>query len=134
MPQHTGSCLCGGVTYVVQGDLPLIQVCHCKQCRKANGSAFACAIPIDSANFTLQSGGDLLKSYESTPGKLRKFCGRCGSPIYSQRTAMPDKLRLRAGVLDGDIQTRPGFHFYVDSKADWDTINDELPQYPEQAP
>ncbi|WP_290537184.1 hypothetical protein [Alcanivorax sp.] len=36
---YTGSCLCGGVTFEIAGELAPIQVCHCQQCRKAQGTA-----------------------------------------------------------------------------------------------
>ena len=36
---RTGGCLCGAVRYEVTGPLAPIQLCHCGQCRKAQGSA-----------------------------------------------------------------------------------------------
>ena len=36
----TGRCLCGGVRYTVSGDLAPIQICHCAQCRAAQGTPF----------------------------------------------------------------------------------------------
>lgn len=44
-----GSCLCGGICYEYDGEIEEISVCHCSQCRKAQGSAFAAVSPIDSA-------------------------------------------------------------------------------------
>jgi hypothetical protein len=35
------------------------------------------------------------------------------------------------GAFDDDPGIRPQFHTYVDSRAAWDTITDELPQYGE---
>ncbi len=31
----SGSCLCGGVRFRIEGGLAPTQVCHCGQCRKA---------------------------------------------------------------------------------------------------
>lgn len=36
-----GSCLCGEIRYVTDGDIVGINYCHCVQCRKASGTAFA---------------------------------------------------------------------------------------------
>ncbi|HGG64526.1 MAG TPA: GFA family protein, partial [Rhodobacteraceae bacterium] len=33
----TGGCLCGAVTYVVNGPLRDVIACHCTQCRKSSG-------------------------------------------------------------------------------------------------
>jgi hypothetical protein len=35
------------------------------------------------------------------------------------------------GAFDDDPGIRPQFHTYVGSRAPWDTIADDLPQYPE---
>ena len=128
---HTGSCLCGGVQFEVTGDLAPIQVCHCSQCRKAHGTPFATNMPIPASTFVLTRGRELLKDFESSPGKVRYFCGRCGSPIYSRKDTLPDVVRLRAGLLNGPLAVRPAFHFHVASKANWWRIDDDLPQFKE---
>ena len=133
----TGSCLCGGIRFRIDdGAPPLqpIQVCHCTQCRKAQGGPFATNIPVDAAAFTLQDEEGLLRGYESSPGKERLFCSRCGSPVLSRRTALPGLVRVRAGLIDGPLPVRPGWHFHVGSKADWWTIGDDLPRFEEAPP
>jgi hypothetical protein len=125
----TGSCLCGGVQFEIDGELAPIQVCHCQQCRKAQGGAFATNIPLPAERLRLRSGESLLRAYESSPGKRRWFCSHCGSPLYSRRDSQPGIVRLRAGLLDGDLATRPALHFFVADRCNWWTINDALPQY-----
>ncbi|MDX5330366.1 MAG: GFA family protein [Caulobacteraceae bacterium] len=131
---HTGGCLCGAVRYRVSGPLPPIQFCHCSQCRKAQGGAFAANIPVSEAALSIEDPQGRLTAFESSPGKLRVFCGACGSPIYSQTAAKPGIRRLRAGSLDAPVQARPGFHIFADSCADWWPILDTLPRYSERAP
>jgi hypothetical protein len=127
---HSGSCLCGGVSFRVAGPLESIQICHCGQCRKAQGSAFASNIPVKTGDFTLLGGMDLLRAFESSPGKERVFCSRCGSPIFSRRTEHPEVIRLRAGLLDEPVPSRPIAHFYVSARSSWWPILDALPQFP----
>jgi len=38
------------------------------------------------------------------------------------------------GTLDGDPGAKPAMHIFVDSKAAWWDINDDLPAYEEWAP
>jgi len=128
---YTGSCLCGGIKYEVHQALEPIQICHCIQCRKAQGSAIATNTPVLEANFRFVSGRDLLGSFESSPGKERCFCRNCGSPIYSKTVKRPGVVRIRAGTLDGALDTRPSAHFYVSHKANWFEISDDLPRFPE---
>lgn len=131
---HQGGCLCGGVRYEVNGPLEDIQLCHCSLCRRAQGSAFAANIPVDEARLRMISGEDLLTRFESSPGKLRIFCGRCGSPLMSQAAAKPGVVRLRAGTLDAPTGARLGFHIFADSHADWWALDDELPRFAERPP
>ena len=85
MVQYTGSCLCGGIQYQTRGDLAPVQICHCQACRKARGSALVTNIPVPVRQFSVITGEALLASYESSPGKARVFCSRCGSPILNRR-------------------------------------------------
>ena len=127
-----GSCLCGGIRYEIDGDLSPAMFCHCSKCRKSNGSAFALNAPIKSSDFKLLSGEHLLRSYASSEDAKRFFCETCGSPIYSKRMSMPEILRLRVGTLDDDIAIEKVSHIFVASKAAWDDIHDDLPQFAER--
>ena len=99
----TGSCLCARVRFRYTGPLGgvlgAVTVCHCVQCRKAQGYA-AGVVPAQAAGFAIIQGADLIREFESSPGKLRAFCGTCGSPLYSRLEHKPDVVRLRLGTLD----------------------------------
>ena len=130
----TGSCHCGAVQYEIHGELGPIVCCHCSQCRKSQGTAFATNSPIKSADFHCVSGEEALTKYPTSPEKIRAFCKNCGSPIYSQLIDKPETMRLRIGTLDTKIDAKPSAHIYVGSKAEWYEINDDLPRYEELEP
>lgn len=125
---NTGSCLCGKVLFQMEGTLAPIQICHCSQCRRAQGSAFACNIPVPESDVKFVQGNELLKSYESSPGKQRFFCSNCGSPIYSKTAKNPGVIRLRAGTLDEE-NLKLNCHIYFESKAKWFPVDDTLVKY-----
>lgn len=129
MNMYTGNCLCGGVQFSINEALAPIQVCHCKQCRQAQGTPFVTNIPVSASAFNITSGQALLKGYASSPGKQRVFCVDCGSPIYSARDNVPDTVRIRAGLINEPLDTRPAFHMYTGDKSNWWDISDDLPQY-----
>lgn len=131
---HAGGCLCGGIRVEIEGGLAPIQICHCRQCRKAQGGPFATNIPVPLSHFHLLKGRDLLREYESSPGKYRAFCSHCGAPVYSRRDSLPQVVRIRAGLLDGPLNTRPATHAWVESQADWWEIKDDLPRFPKGLP
>jgi len=128
-PQYSGSCLCGGVSFRIRSGLAPIQVCHCSQCRKAQGGPFATNIPIERSDFEFVSGESILSSYESSPGKTRFFCSRCGSPIYSAKASLPGVMRLRAGLFNEALPVRPAFQAHVDSACNWWRIDNDLPKF-----
>ena len=131
---HRGSCLCGGVRYEVSVPLSEVVMCHCGMCRKASGTAFATNAPIPEVAFRLTGGSEHLRGYESSPGKVRAFCSRCGSPIYSKSRKQPGVIRLRVGLLDTPVGRKPDFHFMTEFKADWFDVTDGLPQHAGYAP
>ncbi|MBL4584097.1 MAG: GFA family protein [Pseudomonadales bacterium] len=53
----TGSCLCGEVKFAIEGTLAPLQICHCGQCQKAQGSAFVTNTPVDESKLTFVAGG-----------------------------------------------------------------------------
>ena len=130
----TGSCLCGAVRYAITGRIGPVVYCHCSQCRKANGTAFAANANVRQTDIAFLAGRDRISEYESSPGKHRAFCARCGAPIYSRTAADPEHLRVRLGTLDEDPGRRPLAHCWVSSKAPWFDISDGLPQFPEGPP
>lgn len=126
---YSGNCLCGGIRFRIEAELEPIQVCHCSQCRKAQGTPFATNTPVAEAAFHFVGGAELLTFFESSPGKQRAFCSRCGSPIFSKRDSLPGVLRIRAGLLNEPLSVRPQAHFHTASKANWWAIEDGLPQF-----
>jgi hypothetical protein len=131
---YEGSCLCGSITYRVDGELSDFGYCHCRSCRKASGSAYGANAGVDRADVTLSDAGGYLREYESSPGTVRTFCSSCGSPIYAYLTTTPDVIRIRLGTLDTAFEKRARAHTFVSDKASWDVIEGELPRFDEWPP
>ena len=128
---YHGSCLCGKVTFSISGKIKDIVCCHCSRCRKAQGSAFATNANVETKNFNFLSGENNLSHYNSSSTQTKSFCKTCGSPILSKNSTSPDTVRIRLGTIETDISERPQAHVFVDSKANWEEISDNLPHYSE---
>lgn len=131
---YHGSCLCGGVKIQVSGEISDIIHCHCSLCRKSSGTAFATNGFVASEDFHINEGESLLGAYELQPGKKRHFCTRCASPVFSSNAQDPTRIRLRLGILDCDIDEKPGSHNFVTSRANWDSLYQDLPHYEAHEP
>lgn len=114
----TGSCLCGRVAYEVDAEITEIAHCHCETCRKAHGSAFSSIASVPSARFRWVRGEDTLSVFESSPGKVRRFCSSCGSQLVAERAGRP-VLMLRLGCLDTEVPGGEQWHIWRSDGASW---------------
>ena len=130
---HKGSCLCGSIRYVIDGELSDFGYCHCKSCRKASGSAHGANAGVQRDAVQFQDALGYLREFESSPGKKRAFCSQCGSPLYAYLSKTPGLIRIRLGSLDTPLHTTSKAHTFVRDKANWDVIEGALPQFDEWA-
>lgn len=125
----TGHCECGRVSYEIDGEINDLSHCHCSQCRRLHGAAFATFAGVSRQDFRYVSGAASLKSYASSADHDRVFCAECGSSILVAVDSEPNEFYVSMGTVDGDPTCPPAYHIYVGSKAPWHEINDDLPQY-----
>lgn len=123
-----GSCLCGAVKYAIDCEPKPMAHCHCRTCRKAHGAAFSTVMSVPPDLFKWEKGEIDLVSYESSPGKTRLFCGRCGSQLIARRA---DRVIVRAGSIDTPIAERPKAHIWRSDAAPWYDPTDQLPEFDE---
>jgi hypothetical protein len=62
-------------------------------------------------------------------GAVKAFCSVCGSSLFGGHWPHGRQVSIRMGAFDDDPGIAPQFHTYVGSKAPWDRIHDDLPQY-----
>jgi hypothetical protein len=132
-----GGCLCGGVKFEIDRAAGPFELCHCNRCRKVSGSAFLATIGVRRKEFRLTCGRELVNAYqapqlESPPPYRVCFCSMCGSCVPDPE-ADSDWLEIPAGLLDDDPHLRPDKHIFVELKADWFQISDQLPQLDKEA-
>ena len=84
-------------------------------------------------DFRWLSGQQLLSFYESSPGKRRHFCSKCGSQLIAEWVAKPAVI-VRMGCLDDDPGSRPVAHIWRSEGACWYEPDDVLPQLEEGRP
>lgn len=123
-----GNCLCGKVSYEYEGEIEEIAMCHCSQCREAQGGAFATNSPVDSGKLVF-SGHQYIKQFESNTNKVRAFCSACGSPLYSALKDLDGVKRLRVGTIKTSFSCDNKYHIFTASRAPWYTITDDYPQF-----
>jgi hypothetical protein len=125
---NKGRCLCGALAYELDGPFRAMIHCHCSMCRKHHGTGFATFVVGPIAGFRWISGEDRVRRYESSPNGVRTFCSVCGSagPLTLPKAGI---AVAPAAAFDGELGIKPQSHIFVGSKAPWDDITDDLPQF-----
>ena len=127
----TGGCLCGRVRYELTQGPFWAHNCHCSRCRKTRGASFASNLFVARDGLRFTQGEDHLQSYQPPDAErfTHVFCRHCGSTL-----PWVDESRGVAVVPMGSLNEHPGIapraNIFVDSKAPWFTITDDLPQHP----
>ena len=116
----SGCCLCGAVQYSVTTEVENFYFCHCEQCRKITGSAFAANILTKPVNVNWISGSENVKRFDYSGLRTftKVFCSNCGSglPFLNEKRSA---LVIPAGSLDHEPDIKPANNIFWDDKAQW---------------
>jgi hypothetical protein len=129
--KYLGSCLCGEVTFEIEGDFEKFYLCHCERCRKDTGSAHAANLFTSTAKLKWLSGQEKAKTFHfCSEGHIKCFCTNCGSALPNiQMDGI--LLVVPAGSIDSDIDIKPQGHIYYANKANWDNELEKVPKFEE---
>lgn len=123
-----GGCLCGSIRYSIDGKIGDANYCHCRDCRRANGSAFNVGVRVETSAFSLE--GRTLSSFTTSGDSggevARYFCRVCGSPVFSSSSRNDRLLHVRAGSLDDPDVVVPRYQIWTDSRVPWATPPPEI--------
>ncbi|MBV8888649.1 MAG: GFA family protein [Alphaproteobacteria bacterium] len=118
-----GGCACGAVRYRLTAAPMIVHACHCRDCQRLTGSAFAVNLWIERA--LVEASGAEPVAFPVPPGGSGKphdvfACARCSTHLWSKYHAAPgDTLLVRAGTLDDPAAVAPDVHIFTRSKLPW---------------
>ena len=118
----TGRCACGSVRYRLTGDPLFVHCCHCYQCQRETGGAFAVNALIESDRVIVEAGAPVpvTTPTESGKGQVIWRCPDCGIALWSNYAGFDELVRfVRAGTLDDTGRLVPDIHIYTASKQPW---------------
>jgi hypothetical protein len=133
MKYLTGSCLCRKVKIQVPDIFDWVGYCHCSECRKFSGSAFASAAGVDFEDFEITQGEEFVAHYHKSEDTDLGFCSNCGSSLFSKK--LETKIYyILLGILDDPPAQKPASHIFVGSKAPWYEITDDISKFDAMPP
>jgi hypothetical protein len=127
-----GGCACGDVRYALHISPLIVHACHCTDCRRLTGSAYAVNAWIEQ-EFVEQKSGTLCK-FERKGGSGSPhdvhFCSRCGTAVWSRYHRAPGTYWwVRVGTLDRPDLVSPDVHIWTRSKHPSVTLPDGVPVF-----
>lgn len=101
-----------------------VNCCHCRECQKISGSAFAINALIEANRLTIVTGEENLAAEEGTAR-----CAACNTLLWGEHPDFGRTKFLRVGTLDEGEKIAPSAHFFTRSKHPWVTIPDGVPAF-----
>lgn len=130
MPEISGSCNCGKVTYSANADPIFTFVCHCTTCQRTSGSAFGVLFGLPADALTV-SGATKTYGFVGDSGKPKhhRFCPECGSSLFNDGDVMPGVVVIFAGTLQDASWLKPSMQIYCESAQPWVSLGGEMPRF-----
>ena len=128
---HGGGCLCGKLRFTVDGPALYSCFCHCRSCQHASGGAYVPWATFDRETFVVTDGE--LAICHSSPGVTRGHCPECGTSISYEHERRTGQVDITLTSFDDPGSFEPVSHIWVEDKAPWVTIADDLPQFEKTA-
>ena len=126
----SGGCACRAIRYECVA-APLVSwTCHCRDCQRASGGAFAPLLYVAAATLTI-TGESKYYEVKAESGRIfsRGFCPECGSPVFVKPNGRPEIIGMWAASLDDPSWYRPLAAIWAASAQPWDTLNPRLPRF-----
>lgn len=118
-----GSCFCGRVRYRLTRAPMFVHCCHCRDCQKQTGGAFAINGIIERSCIALAEGSPepVRTSVPTESGRPHDIyrCAECHTALWSDYGRRGVMVFLRVATLDQGPEIAPDVHIFTRSKMPW---------------
>ena len=118
----SGRCTCGEVRFRMNRRPMIVHACHCTECQRLSGGAFAVNAVVETAAVELLAGRLEPVPVKGTSGRLQTIqrCPNCEVALWSHYPGGGPKIAfVRVGTLDEPGRLAPDIHIYTSSKQPW---------------
>jgi hypothetical protein len=117
---RTGRCFCGAIRFEARGEPRFVSNCHCESCRRASSAPSVTWAGFKTERVTLT--GENLRSYASSPGVQRFFCGACGTQVAFRGERWAGETHLTVCAFDAPDELPPQSDHFADEKLAWSAV------------
>jgi hypothetical protein len=126
---RTATCRCGQLKATVTGEPVRVSVCHCLNCKKRSGSAFAVQARWPTQDVRIDGESkSFVKVADSGNRGTFHFCPNCGSDVFYEIDGKFDDkfnglIAIPLGAFDDPYFLTPAFSVWEKRKHDWVDIS-----------
>lgn len=123
MAPYFGQCLCGSVRYRVGQEPVTLYACHCTDCQRRTGSAFALSMIVRRDDLEVSSGQTTGYSATLADGRTKsgQMCPTCGTRLWGTPAKHPHIAVVQPGTLDQPCGLAPIAHQWLSEAQPWFT-------------
>ena len=127
METFEGGCSCGAVRYRLMSRPMFTHCCHCRDCQKQTGGAFAINALIETDRIEMLSGEPQRIEMPSPSGRGHDIyrCEHCEVALWSDYGRRPYLRFVRVSTLDDPDAMAPDVHIFTRSKVPWVRLPDD---------
>ena len=123
MEERIAKCRCGQLQAVCLGEPVRVSVCHCLDCQRRSGSAFAAQARWPEAQVTLTGvARSWVRVADSGHRATYSFCPECGSTVTYQVEGWPGLTAVPIGAFADPTFPPPRFSVYEHRKHPWTLV------------
>jgi hypothetical protein len=128
--QLEGGCACSAVRYRLASQPMFIHCCHCLNCQRQTGSAFAVNLLIEADRVQVLAGAPQPVCAPRDHGGAQRIfrCPECQVALFSEYGRREVRF-VRGGTLDDPTDIAPDVHIYVRSKVGWVILPERTPAF-----
>ena len=128
-----GGCSCGAVRFRLTTAPMFVHCCHCRDCQKQTGSAFAINALMETDRIEMLAGAPEPVSMPTDSGRPHDIyrCPQCKVAVWSDYGRRPYLRFVRVGTLDAPHAIVPDVHIYTRSKLPWVALPADVPAFAE---
>lgn len=114
-------CHCGGVELEASFPSRFCAHCYCWSCRVSHAAGVVTWIGFRREQVRFTKGEALLVAYESSPGTVRRFCGRCGTrfTFESSHGRWAEEVHLPLALFVTPVDREPSANSFPGERPAW---------------
>ncbi len=131
MEPMTGGCACRAIRYEIRAEPIRMLKCHCRDCQRASGSAYAALMVVPKETFRVEGEPRYFDlTGDSGMPISRGFCPQCGSPVAIMLAAVPEVVVIQAASLDDPSRFAPTYELFTSYAQPWDLPLPDTEKFP----